>query len=518
MSQTQPDRPAPQTPDPETPPPLRDAVLSGRFFTRSHGEAAGALAAFLDPSEANALTTWFGRSLARRIAGDPDRLRGALDRDIAAIDALIAAQLDAVLHSRRLQLLEGSWRGLAWLVGGMEPGSKVKTRLLSVSWAEICRDLERAAEFDASHMFRKVYEDEFGSPGGEPFGLLVIDHDVRHRPAPGAATDDVGALKSLAAVAAAAFVPTVLHASPALIELDSFADLAGIADPTAPLRDADHARWRGLAALDDSRFLAVALPRILARPPWEDDPARYDGFRYREYAPDAASRVWMGAGYAFAAVAARAFAEFGWPADVRGVEIDREAAGLVTEMPLEPFATDPGFVWVRHPLEIQLTDRQERALVDAGLVALSPLAHGHDGVFCAVPSLQTPRRFQGEAAQVADANARISSQISAMLCVARFAHCLKMMGRDMVGAFRTNDEIEHRLQSWLTKYVNTNLSAGSDTRARFPLVAGQVTVRERAGRPGVFGCIIHLQPHYQLDNVAATFRLMTDIAAPGRAA
>lgn len=509
---------AQDTPAIETPQPLRDAVLSGRFFALSHAAAAEALAQFLDPRLPTPLANWFGRPLAQRLAADADRLRSALDRDIAAIDALISAQLDAILHTPRLQRLEGSWRGLAWLVGGTEPGSKVKTRLLSVSWAEICRDLERAAEFDASHMFRKIYEDEFGTPGGEPFGLLVIDHEVRHRPAPGAATDDVGALKSLAAVAAAAFAPTVLNASPALIELDSFADLAGIADPTAPLRDAEHLRWRSLSALEDSRFLAVALPRILARPPWEDDPARYDGFRYREHAPDAASRVWMGAGYALGAVAARAFADYGWPADVRGVEIDREAAGLVTEMPLEPFATDPSFVWLRHPLEIQLTHRQERALVDAGLVPLASLAYGPDAVFSAVPSLQVPRRFQGEAADAADANARISSQISAMLCVARFAHCVKMMGRDMVGAYRTNDEIERRLQAWLTKYVNTNLAAGSETRARFPLVSGQVTVRERPGRPGVFGCIIHLQPHYQLDNVAATFRLATDIAAPGRAA
>jgi type VI secretion system protein ImpD/type VI secretion system protein ImpC len=497
---------------------LRDAVLSGRFFTRARAHAAEALAEFLDPRLTEPLTTWFGLARARALAHDPDAIRGALDRDIAAIDALIGQQIDAVLHHTRLQRLEGAWRGLAWLVSGVEPGSKVKTRLLPVTWAEICRDLERAAEFDASQLFRKIYEEEFGTPGGEPYGLLVIDHEVRHRPAPGAATDDIGALTSLAGVAAAAFVPTVLGASPALLELDSFADLSGLADPTSPLRDSAHQRYRGLSAMEDSRFLALALPRMLARPPWEDDPTRLDGFRYHEHAPDAASRVWMGAGFAFAAVAARAYADYGWPADVRGVEIDRVAGGLVTEMPLEPFGTDPGFTWVRHPLEIQLTDRQERALLDAGLVPLSALPYGPDAVFCAVPSLQVPRQFQGTNAAAADANARISSQISAMLCVARFAHCVKMMGRDMVGAFRTNDEIETRLQNWVTKYVNTNLSAGSETRARFPLVAARVSVRERAGKPGVFGCTILLQPHYQLDNVAATFRLMTDIAAPGRAA
>jgi type VI secretion system protein ImpD/type VI secretion system protein ImpC len=503
---------------PETPQALRDVVLSGRFFSRARAIQADAVADFLDPRAANALVTWFGTDMLARMRGDPAAIRGALDRDVAAIDALIGQQLDAVLHHPRQQRLEGAWRGLAWLVSGVEPGSKVKIRLLSVSWAELCRDLERAAEFDASQIFRKIYEEEFGTPGGEPFGLIVIDHEVRHRPAPGAATDDVGALASLAGVAAAAFSPMVLGASPALLELDTFADLSGVADPTSPLRDAAHQRFRGLGSMEDSRFIALALPRMLARRPWEDDPNRLDGFRYHEHAPDAAQRVWMSAGYAFAAVAVRAFADYGWPADVRGVEIDRTGGGLVTDLPLEAFTTDPGFTWVRHPLEIQLTDRQERAMVDAGLVPLTALPYGPDAVFCAVPSLQVPRQFQGATAAAADANARISSQISAMLCVARFAHCVKMMGRDMVGAFRTNDEIETKLQNWVTKYVNANLSAGSETRARFPLVAGRVSVRERPGKPGVFGCTILLQPHYQLDNVAATFRLMTDIAAPGRAA
>lgn len=503
---------------PETQPPLRDAVLSGRFFSRARAKDADTLSEFLDPRLERPLALWFGEDLTLRLGVDADALRGAIDRDLAAIDALLGAQIDAILHHRRFQSLEGSWRGIAWLVGGIEPGSKVKIRLLPVTWGEICRDLERAAEFDQSHMFRKIYEDEFGSPGGEPFGLMVVNHEVRHGPGDGSTTDDVGALTALAGVAAAAFVPTVLGASPALLDLDNFADLAGVADPVSSLRDVAHQRWRGLAAMEDSRFLALALPRLLARTPWADDPTRLDGFRYQEYTPDARTRVWMNASFAFAAVAVRAFSRFGWPADVRGVETDIESGGLVTEMPLERFATDPGHTWVRHPLEIQLTDRQERAFVDAGLVPLSPLPFGHDGVFCAVPSLQTPKRFRGANGAAADANARISAQISAMLCVARFAHCVKLMGRDMVGSFRTNEEIEVKLQDWVTRYVNSNLTAGPETRARFPLVAGSVSVRERPGRPGVFGCTVMLQPHYQLDNVAASFRLMTDIAAPSRAA
>ncbi len=495
---------------------IRDIILSGRYFSSSQARSAEALAEFLDPRLASPVSRWFGGVRAVGLLNDFESLRCALDLDIAAIDAMIGNQIDAILHHPRLQKLEGAWRGLVWLLGGMELGNKVKVRLLSITWAEICRDLERAAEFDASQMFQKIYEAEFGTAGGEPFGMIVIDHEVRHIPGPGAPTDDVGALAALAGVAAAAFVPMVLGASPALLDLDSFGDLAGVADPTSPLFDAAHQRFRALSGRDESRFIALTLPRVLARQPWEDDPSRRDGFRYREYAPDSASRVWMGAIFPFASVVTRSFSAFGWPADIRGVEFDEEGGGLVTQMPLEPFATDPGYTWLRHPLEIQLGDRQEQALVNSGLMPLAALPFDPDGVFCAVPSLQTAKRHQGRTADVADANARISAQLGSMLCVARFAHCLKIMGRDMVGGFHTSDEIEGKLQNWVTRYVNGNLQAGAETRARYPLSAARITVRERRGQPGVFACTMHLQPHYQLDNIAATFRLMTDISAPAR--
>lgn len=495
--------------------PLRDVVLSGRFFSAGFRDEAERVATFGAIHGAASLRVWFGDAAATRFAAQPGGLRLALDRDIAAIDALIAEQLDAILHHPRLARLEGSWRGLFWLTDGFEPGNRIKVKVLSAAWSEVCRDLERAPEFDQSHMFRKIYEDEFGMPGGEPYGLLVIDHEVRHRPAPGAPTDDVTALKLLAAVAAAAFVPAVLAAAPSLLEVDGFADLAGVADPAAPLRNADYARWRGLFTQEDIRFVAVTLPRVLARPPWGDDPARHDGFRYREFAADAAARVWCNAGYGFAATVIRAFAAFAWPADVRGVETDRRAGGLVDELPIEPFATDPGMSWTRPPLDVVLTDRQERILVDAGLMPLSSIAFTEDAVFGAVRSLQAPQHYTGATAAAANANARLSTQINTLLCVSRFAHYVKMLGRSMVGSFRTGDEIERQLQSWLTGFINSNVSSGSDARAKYPLVSGRVTVRERPGRPGVFGCVVQLQPYFQLDDVSAQFRLTTDIVAPG---
>ena len=497
-------------------PALRDVVLAGRFFAASHRAEADALAGFV-AGGADPFTTWFGRGRAAALAGDRLALRGALDRDIATIDALLSVQIDAILHAPRMRRLEGSWRGLNWLVEPIDPSNRIKIKVLSAGWSEVARDLERAAEFDQSHLFRKIYEDEFGTPGGEPYGLLVVDHELRHRPSPAAPTDDVTVLKLLASIAAAAFMPTVLSAAPELLELDGFADLSGVQDPAAAMRGAEYARWRGLFTQDDIRFVAVALPRVLARPPWDDDDLRAEGWRYAEYAPDAASRVWTTAGYAFAATVVRAFAAFTWPADIRGLETDQRAGGLVDGLVLEPFGTDRGEVWVRPSLEVVLTDRQERSLVDAGLMPLSAIPFAEEAVFGAVRSLQIPQLYQGASGQAATANARLSAQVNTLLCVSRFAHYVKMLGRDMVGAFRTAEEIEEQLQRWISRYVNTNINVGSESRARFPLVSGLVTVQERPGKPGVYGCVIHMQPHFQLDDVSAQFRLVTDIAAPGTA-
>jgi len=494
--------------------PLRASVLSGAFFGKQFATAER-VASFAFLPSAEALADWFGPGAALRLAADPDGCRAAIDRDIAALDVLIGAQLDTILHHQRLRRFEGSWRGLAWLVGGLDPTSRVKVKVLNMSWPELCRDLERAIEFDQSQLFRKVYEAEFGMPGGEPYGLLVVDHEIRHRPSTGVPTDDVTALTQLSGIAAAAFVPTVLAASPALLQVEEFADLAMAVDISDPFRTAEFTRWRSLSSRPDMRFIGITLPRVLARPPWHDDPARAEPFRYAEYAPDITSRVWMTAGYSFAAIVARAFVNHAWPADVRGSETDFIGAGLVTDLPIEPFRTDPDHVWTRFPLDLVLSDRLEAALVEAGLMPLSALPYSEEAVFSAVRSLQAPASYIGRTAAAANANARLSAQLNSMLCVSRFAHYVKIMGREMVGSFKTAEEIESRLQRWLTGYVNANLAAGPDSRARFPLVAGRVSVHELLGRPGVFGCTIHLQPHFQLDDVAATFRLVTDIAAPG---
>jgi type VI secretion system ImpC/EvpB family protein len=508
-----------EPPPPETPPPvivagLREAVLAGAYFGEAHRETAERFAAFI-AGTSKPLTAWFGAERGRSLAADTNSLVAALDRDIATIDILISAQLDAILHHARLRRLEGAWRGLAWLTARMSIGGRVKLRVLNISWPEICRDLERAAEFDQSQLFRGVYEDEFGIAGGEPYGLLVVDHEVRHRPGPGAITDDISAIAALSAVAAAAFAPTIISAAPALFGVDEFSELSGVADPTSGMNAVEYQRWRNLGNREDIRFLAVGLPRTLARLPWDEALDRHRGFRYRESAATASDRVWSGPGYLAAASVIRAFETFAWPADMRGYDVDRIGGGIIEDLPEPLFSVDPRFGLERTALEVMLTDRQERALVAAGLLPIGALPYGGQALLGAARSLQTPGKYIGFNVDAANANAKLSAQFNTMICVSRFAHYIKVMGRDMVGSFKTADGIQSHLQSWLMRYASANITAGSDTMAKYPLRNAQVTISETAGKPGVFGCVIQLQPHFQLDDIAASFRLMTEIAAPG---
>jgi type VI secretion system ImpC/EvpB family protein len=498
--------------------PLRVDILAGRTARPGNGDLQSRLAAFLN-WDRGALTAWFGPLLAAELGRDPDRRRGLLDHDIAALDALIATQLDAVMHHPRLQRLEGSWRGLAWMVERLDPAARVKTRILSTSWYDLDRDLAKSIEFDQSSLFRLIYENEFGSAGGEPFGLLVIDHEVKHKPdlrglSDVAPVDDVSVLSALASIAAAAFVPIAVAAAPALLGVDRFEELALSHDIAAVLDDGEHARWRSLTTREDARFLCVTAPRVLARPRWTAHDLHDNGLRYDEYAPEARHRTWSVACYAFAATVGRAQSLYNWPADVRGVSTDRVGGGLVLDLPAEPFTLGPQTVWNRASLDLALTDKQERDLVMGGLMPLNTLPYGA-AAFSAVHSLQArPVDPPGRPVSPVIANTRLSAQINAILCVSRFAHYIKIMGREMTGAFMTAGEIERRLQAWLAGYTNASQSPGADERARHPLVSSRVQVQDLPGQPGSFGCVIQLQPYYQLDDVSATFRLVTGFAAP----
>jgi type VI secretion system protein ImpD len=446
-----------------------------------------------------------------------DRVLAALDRAIARIDALLNAQVNAILHHPRFQRLEASWRGLRYLVengagaGGI--AGNIQVRVLTVTWTELCRDFERAGDFDQSCLFAKVYNEEFGMPGGRPYGLLIADYEVMHRRTPDHRTDDIAMLRAAAGVAAAAFAPFVVGASPALLGLERFADLSLPIDLAGTFRHPDYQRWRGLQDSDDSRFLGITLPRVLMRLPYSDDRPTRHGFRFQEdsTAPDGGGYLWGTAVYAFAAVTVRAFAATGWLADIRGTRPDRLDGGLVTGLPVPSFGTErPGFA-IKYSTDVSIGDRQERELADLGLIPLSKAKNTEMSVFYSNQSVQTPRRFDTAAAT---ANARLSAMLQYILCVSRFAHYIKVLGRERVGRFETGTGLQSYLQNWLTNYCIGNDDAPPETKARYPLREAQVEVRELPGRPGDYVCTIRLQPHFQLDDVATTFRLVTELSSP----
>ncbi|MBS4076092.1 type VI secretion system contractile sheath large subunit [Ameyamaea chiangmaiensis] len=503
---------------------LRDGLLTGH-----HTAPGWDVEPFEDflREDNGALAAWFGDGFARAIAADPsrhhpkgrarERLRARLDRDIATIDVMIARQIDAILHHPRFLSLEGSWRGLAWLVADLDPGGEIAVKVLSTGWSELARDLLRVLEFDQSAFFRLVYEDEFGHAGGHPFGLMLIDREVAHVPPRRGAfdapsVDDVDVVRQLAAVAAAAFVPTVLAASPRLFGVETFDTLSLVQDITGVQDDPEHRRWHDLAASEDSRFLCLTLPRLRARARWTRDNNR---LRHEEYATRTSQLCWHSAGYAFARNVTRAQREFRWPADVRGVTPASATGSFVTGTIDDALRFGTHTRISRAPTELGFTDQQSQALVESGVMLLDTLPFG--GVaFASTRSLQAhpaaPRQVN-----VADRNRRLSAEIVSLLCVSRFAHYIKMLGRDIIGRVATPAEIERGLQEWLGQYTNASTLSSGESRARYPLLSSRVQVIAREGRPGQFSCIIHLQPHYQLDDISTTFRLVTNLSSPDRA-
>ncbi|WP_343716567.1 type VI secretion system contractile sheath large subunit [Inquilinus sp.] len=494
-------------------PQLVDRILAGGG--REAADGAGPVVAFLaETRTAQALSLWFGRGRAAQLLQDRRALLAALDRDIARLDALLSAQVDAILHHPKLQRLEAAWRGVAYLVRIAGQSDQSKVRILDVSWPEVCRDFQRAIEFDQGHLFQKVYEQEFGMPGGEPFGVLVGAYELSHVPGADRPTDDVSGLKGMAQVSAAAFAPFVAGAHPTLLGLESFAELGMPIDVTRGLSGPAFDRWQALRELDDSRFLGLTAPRVLMRPPWPDDGSRTDGFRYREdvSAPDLSGYCWGPASFAFAGTLIRAFDSFGWFAEIRGASALGGTGGLVTDLPQLSFGTDRPGIGVRFGTDVELTDAIEKDLSDLGLIALCRARDTSHAVFHGNASLQRPRTYDSQAAT---ANAGLSAMLQYVFCISRFAHYVKIIGRDRVGAFQTAEDCQEFLRRWLLDYSISSDSASAEQRARFPLREVDVAVRELPGRPGLYSCTIHLRPHFQLDQVASGFRLVTELNAPG---
>jgi type VI secretion system protein ImpD len=441
---------------------------------------------------------------AARPAVAPAETCAKIDRLIAAIDRLLSAQVDAILHHPRFQRLEASWRGVAWLAALAEGTRELKLRILNVSWAALVRDFERAIEFDQSNLFIKVYTECFDMPGGEPFGLIVGDFEPSQSPR------DLATLRQLAVVAAAAFSPIVLGCPPRLFELESFARLGPHMDFSFTFNKTEYRGWRSMRDIADSRFLGMVLPRILVRLPYRCDGTRADGFIYSEAieAPDGADYLWASGAYAFAGVAIRSYANYGWLADLRGVHADGTGGGLIDRLPAPFYATDRPGVALRSPIEVVIAEQHERDLAELGFIPLVAARLTPYVVFHSNQSLHIPERFDRAAAR---ANARLSAMLQQILCASRFAHYLKVLMRNKIGSFATPEAIQRELEKWLTEYCDASGTSSEEKKARYPLREAGVEISEIPGKPGSYNGKFWLVPQFQLDELDGRISLTTAI-------
>jgi type VI secretion system ImpC/EvpB family protein len=491
------------------------AILQAEPTNRTRASAE--LEGFLNESSPwKALAHWVGRDTLR----GPDlkqRVAQRLTRDIARLDSLLNRQVNAILHDPSFQKLEASWRGLRYLVDQVPEGEKkLQIRVLNATWKEVTRDLERAIDFDQSQLFRKVYGEEFGHPGGEPFGVLLGDYEIRHRPGPDHPFDDVSTLMAISSVAAAAFAPFVTGVHPSMLDVESFTELERPGDLSRTFDQLEYLKWRSFRRTEDARFVGLTLPHVLMRLPYQDSTARVDNFRFQEEVeePNRKGYLWGNACYAFGAVLIRAFSQSGWLAAIRGVPRFKgelvEAGGLVTGLAAHSFSTDKSGTVPKCSTDVIITDAEEKALGDLGFIPLCYCQDTQMSAFYGNQSAQKPAKYDEVAATV---NAGLSAMLQYMLCVSRFAHYLKVMARDRIGSFAAPSELEDYLRRWLARYTAAGDSATLETRARFPLREARVEVRELPDKPGTYTCVAHLRPHFQLDQMFAAVRLVTEVSA-----
>ena len=419
---------------------------------------------------------------------------------IAQIDHLVSLQLNQVMHAPEFQKLEGSWRGLRYLMDNSETGTMLKIRVLNASKKDLLRDLQKAPEFDQSALFKKVYEDEYGVFGGEPFGALIGDYEFGKHP------EDIELLEKVSNVAAAAHAPFLTAADASLLNLDSFTNLGQPRDLAKIYDSTEFAKWKSFRQSEDSRYVGLCVPHILMRLPYGRDTKPVDGFNYEEAVDgtDHSKYLWGNAAYALGARLTTAFATHGWCAAIRGVE----GGGLVEGLPAHNFRTDEGDIALKCPTEIAITDRREKELADLGFVPLVHCKNTDYAAFFSVQSAQKPKLYDKEAA---NANARLSAQLPYILAVSRFAHYLKAMMRDKIGSFMSRAECERFLNDWIMNYVTSDDMAGPIIKARRPLRDARVEVTEVPGKPGAYRAVAFLRPHFQLDEIAVSLRLVAEL-------
>lgn len=422
---------------------------------------------------------------------------------IAQIDRLISAQLNEILHYPDFQKLEGSWRGLNYLVQQSETGDMMKIRVMNVSKKDLLKDMEKASEFDQSTLFKKIYEEEFGMFGGSAFGAMIGDYEFGNNP------QDMTLLEKISEVAAAAHAPFISAAGPTMFNWDSFTDLSAPRDLAKIFQSVEYAKWKSFRESEDSRYVALALPHILMRLPYGQANVPVESFNYEEDVDgtDHGKYLWGNAAYALGTRLTDAFAKYHWCAAIRGVE----GGGLVQGLPVHTFKTDEGDVALKCPTEIAITDRREKELADLGFV---PLVHCKNTDYAAFFSTQSANKAKSYMSDAANANAKLSSQLQYIMAISRFAHYLKSMMRDKIGSFMTRKDAEDFLNRWISNFVLLDDTASQEMKAKYPLREAKIDVSEIPGKPGAYRAVAFLKPHYQLDELTVSLRLVANLPPP----
>lgn len=441
--------------------------------------------------------------LAESAQGGTPRQR--IEALCAEIDRRMAAAINLILHHPEFQALEATWRGLDFLVQGIEAGAALKVRILDISKRELIRSLRkfRGAAWDQSPLFRKIYEEEYGQFGGEPFGVLIGDYTFDHRP------EDVQTMADIAKIAAAAHTPFIAAAAPAVMQMDSWAELANPRDLTRIFQTPEYAVWRSLREAEDSRYLGLCLPRFLGRLPYgaRTDPVDQFAFEERAEGPDGAAMLWCNAAYAFGTNIARAFQLYGWCTRIRGVD----SGGTVQDLPVARYSTADGETDLLSLTELALSERREAELAKAGFIPLVYRPHTGTACFISAQSLQRPFEYEDEAAT---ANAVISARLPYIFAASRFAHYLKCMVRDKVGSTMSREALAEWLSNWLVGYVDGSPATSSEEwKAAHPLAEGRVVLEEHEAAPGQYEAKFYLRPHYQLEGLTVALRLVSRLPA-----
>ncbi|MBX3685422.1 MAG: type VI secretion system contractile sheath large subunit [Rhodocyclaceae bacterium] len=430
-----------------------------------------------------------------------ENLSASLDARVAELDALISAQLSEILHAPEFQRLESAWSGLHYLCRQTSTGENLKIRLLNAGKRELLKDFRRAIDFDQSALFKKVYEEEFGTFGGSPFGALIGEFTLTRQP------EDMYFVEQMSHIAAAAHAPFITAASPELLGLESFTELGRPRDLNKVFDTVEYAKWKSFRESEDARYVGIALPRFLGRLPYNPvDGIVVEGFNFVEEVDgsDHDKYLWCNAAFALGARLTSAFEQYGWCAAIRGVE----GGGLVEDLPTHTFRTDDGELALKCPTEVSVTDRREKELNDLGFIALVHCKNTDYAAFFGAQSAQKPRRYDSDAA---NANSALSSQLQYIFAVCRIAHYMKAMMRDKVGSFASASNVESYLQRWVDQYVTADDSASQETKAQFPLREASVEVAEIAGRPGVYRAVSFIRPHFQLDELSVSLRLVAEL-------